>query len=35
VPFGKLVAMLPVGNAKMAHHTSYALPPNDVLYAND
>ncbi len=35
-PFGKLVAMLPVGNgAKMAHHTSYSLPPDDVLYAND
>ncbi len=35
-PFGKLVAMLPVGNgAKMAHHTNYALPPNDVLFAND
>jgi len=35
-PFAKLVAMLPVGNgAKMAHHTNYAMPPNDVLYAND
>jgi len=35
-PFGKLVAMLPVGHgAKMAHHTNYALPPNDVLFAND
>ena len=34
-PFGKLVAMLPVGNAMMAHHTNYALPPNDILYAND
>lgn len=33
--FGKLVAMLPVGNAAMAHHTSYAEPPDDVLYAND
>jgi hypothetical protein len=33
--FGKLVAMLPVGQALMAHHTSYAEPPNDVLYAND
>ena len=33
--FGKLVAMLPVGNAVMAHHTNYAEPPNDVLYAND
>jgi hypothetical protein len=33
--FGKLVAMLPVGNAAMAHHTNYAEPPNDVLYAND
>ncbi|HEV3090643.1 MAG TPA: hypothetical protein VGX91_04265 [Candidatus Cybelea sp.] len=34
--FGRLVAMLPVGvGAKMAHHTSYALPPNDVLFAND
>lgn len=34
-PFGKLVAMLAVGDATMAHHTNYALPPNDVLYAND
>jgi len=35
-PFGRLVAMLPVGGgAKMAHHTDYALPPDDVLFAND
>jgi hypothetical protein len=27
--------MLPVGEAAMAHHTNYAEPPNDVLYAND
>ncbi|HEV2441306.1 MAG TPA: hypothetical protein VGT07_02195 [Steroidobacteraceae bacterium] len=33
--FGKLVAMLPVGDAAMVHHTNYAEPPNDVLYAND
>ncbi|MEW9572581.1 hypothetical protein ABQJ54_12550 [Rhodanobacter sp. Si-c] len=33
--FGKLVAMLPVGEAVMAHHTNYAEPANDVLYAND
>lgn len=33
--FGKLVAMLPVGRAVMAHHTNYAEPSNDVLYAND
>jgi hypothetical protein len=33
--FGKLVAMLPVGKAAMAHHTNYAEPPDDVLYAND
>src|SRR5690348_16678872 len=33
--FGKLVAMLPVGDAAQAHHTNYAEPPNDVLYAND
>ncbi len=33
--FGKLVAMLPVGRAAMAHHTNYAEPGNDVLYAND
>lgn len=33
--FGKLVAMLPVGSAAMAHHTNYAEPPDDVLYAND
>jgi hypothetical protein len=25
-PFGKLVAMLPVGAAAMAHHTNYELP---------
>ena len=34
-PFGKLVATLPVGQAMMAHHTNYALPPNHLLYAND
>ncbi len=33
--FGKLVAMLPVGPAMMAHHTNYDEPPDDVLYAND
>lgn len=33
--FGTLVATLPAGNAAMAHHTNYAEPPNDVLYAND
>ena len=33
--FGNLVAMLPVGNAVQAHHTNYAEPPNDILYAND
>ena len=33
--FGKLITMLPVGMAVMAHHTNYAEPPNDVLYAND
>lgn len=33
--FGKLVAMLPVGKAAMVHHTNYAEPPDDVLYAND
>jgi len=33
--FGRLVAMLPVGKAAMAHHTSYVEPPNDVIYAND
>lgn len=33
--FGRLVAMLPVGDAAMAHHTSYAEPPDDILYAND
>lgn len=33
--FGRLIAMLPVGRAAMAHHTNYAEPPNDVLYAND
>lgn len=35
-PFGKLVAMRAVGkNAMMVHHTNYALPPNNVLFAND
>jgi hypothetical protein len=33
--FGNLVAMLPVGNAAMAHHTNYAEPADDMLYAND
>jgi len=33
--FGKLVAMLPVGDGAMAHHTNYAEPPDDLLYAND
>jgi hypothetical protein len=33
--FGKLITILPVGMAMMAHHTNYAEPPNDVLYAND
>ncbi len=33
--FGRLVAMLPVGEAAMAHHTNYVEPPDDVLYAND
>ena len=33
--FGKLVAMVPAGPAAMAHHTNYAEPPDDMLYAND
>lgn len=33
--FGRLVAMLPSGDAAMAHHTSYAEPPDGMLYAND
>ena len=33
--FGKLVAMLPVGDAAQAHHTNYVEPPDDMLYAND
>ncbi|HJU27400.1 MAG TPA: hypothetical protein VJ722_12035, partial [Rhodanobacteraceae bacterium] len=33
--FGKLVAMLPVGDAAQAHHTNYAEPPDDTFYAND
>src|SRR5579863_6564254 len=32
--FGNLVAMVPMGNAAMAHHTNYAEPPDDMLYAN-
>ena len=35
-PFGKLVAMHAVSkNAIMVHHTNYALPANNVLFAND
>lgn len=35
-PFGKLGAMLPVGKAaRLGNQTSYAMPPNDVLYTND
>lgn len=34
-PLGKLVAMLPVGDAMLAHHTNYSLPPDGILYAND
>jgi hypothetical protein len=33
--FGKLVRMLPVGDAVMAHHTSYEEPDDRLLYAND
>lgn len=33
--FGRLIAMLPVGQAVMAHHTNYAEPADDILYAND
>ncbi len=33
--FGKLVAMVPAGMAAMAHHTNYAEPADDMLYAND
>ena len=33
--FGKLVAMLSVGDAAQAHHTNYSEPPDDMLYAND
>lgn len=34
--FGKLVAMRSIpATAKMVHHTNYALPANDVLFAND
>lgn len=33
--FGKLVTMLAVGDAAMAHHTNYSEPPDDILYAND
>ena len=33
--YDKLVAMRHAGNARMAHHTNYTLPPNDVLYTND
>ncbi len=34
--FGELVAYLPVkGAARIAHHTNYELPPDNILYAND
>ncbi|MGH9487030.1 MAG: hypothetical protein ACRD04_05505 [Terriglobales bacterium] len=33
--FGKLVGFLPAGQAAMAHHANYAMPPNDILYTND
>ena len=33
--FGRLVAMLPAGDAVMAHHMNYAEPPDGMLYAND
>lgn len=34
--YGKLVAMLPVGDtARMPHHTNYEMPPNGDLFAND
>jgi len=33
--FGRLVAMVPAGPAAMAHHTHYAEPADDMLYAND
>lgn len=35
-PFGRLVAMLPVGErAQMAHHTNYAMPADGRLFASD
>lgn len=34
--FGKLVSFVPVkGAARMAHHTNYELPPDNMLFAND
>ena len=34
--FGDLVAYLPVeGKTRIAHHTNYELPPDNILYAND
>lgn len=33
--FGRFVAMVPAGPAAMAHHTNYAEPADDMLYAND
>lgn len=33
--FGRFVAMVPAGPAAMAHHTNYAMPADDMLYAND
>jgi hypothetical protein len=33
--FGRFVAMVPAGQAAMAHHTDYAEPAGGMLYAND
>lgn len=34
--YGRLVTMLPLGNsADMPHHTNYAMPSDDALFAND
>ena len=34
--FGRLVAMLPVGErAQMAHHTNYRMPADGRLFASD
>jgi hypothetical protein len=34
-PLGKIVTVLPVGAAAMAHYTNYEMPSDGILQAND